>query len=106
ITCYVGSKIAQEGSITVPARLMQDFVASLPSSVISLELRENKLNITTEKYQSTINGVAAEEFPVMPAISNGRKWKIPAKTLKEGMQQVVVACSNDEARPVLTGVYF
>jgi len=106
ITCLVGSKISQEGSITVPARLMQDFVSSLPNDVISLELVDNKLNITTEKYQSVINGVAAEEFPVMPAIKGGSKWKIPAKVLKEGLQQVVVACSNDEARPVLTGVYF
>src|SRR5436190_10854308 len=59
ITCLVGSKIATEGSITVPARLMQDFVASLPSGVIELELNDNKLNISTDKYQSTINGVIA-----------------------------------------------
>jgi DNA polymerase-3 subunit beta len=106
ITCLVGSKISQEGSITVPARLMQDFVSSLPNSVIDLDLQDNKLHITTDKYQSVINGVAAEEFPVMPAIKSGTKWKIPAKVLKEGLQQVVVASSNDEARPVLTGVYF
>lgn len=106
ITCLVGSKIGQEGSITVPARLMQDFVSSLPAGVIDLQLTDNKLNITTEKYQSVINGVAAEEFPVMPAITKGTKWSINGKVLKEGLQQVVVACSNDEARPVLTGVYF
>ncbi|MGZ6004847.1 MAG: DNA polymerase III subunit beta [Candidatus Saccharimonadales bacterium] len=106
ITCLVGSKISREGSITVPARLMQDFVGSLPNGVIELDLVDNKLNITTDKYQSVINGVAAEEFPVMPAITKGTKWKIPGRLLKEGLQQVVVACSNDEARPVLTGVYF
>ena len=106
ITCMVGSKISKEGSITVPTRLMQDFVSSLPGGVIDLDLNDNKLNITTDKYQSVINGVAADEFPVMPAIKGGTKWSIPAKTLKEGLQQVVVACSNDEARPVLTGVYF
>src|SRR5690242_20039224 len=56
ITCLVGSKISQEGSITVPAKLMQDFVSSLPNGVIELDLQDNKLNITTEKYQSVING--------------------------------------------------
>lgn len=106
ITCLVGSKIGQEGSITVPARLMQDFVSSLPTGIIDLQLNENKLNITTDKYQSVINGVPSEDFPVMPAITKGTKWKINGKLLKEGLQQVVVACSNDEARPVLTGVYF
>lgn len=105
ITCFVGSKVSNEGAITVPARLMQDFVSSLPSGVITLSLDEHKLHITTDKYQSTINGVSAEEFPVMPAITKGKNWSIPAKTLKAGLQQVVVAASTDDARPVLTGVY-
>ena len=43
ITHYIGSKIADLGAITVPARLMQDFVSSLPSGVIDLELDDNKL---------------------------------------------------------------
>lgn len=105
ITHYIGTKISQEGSITVPARLMQDFVSSLPSGVIDLKLDDYKLNISTDQYQSVINGVSADDFPVMPAISNGRSWKISGKVLKTGLQQVVVAASSDEARPVLTGVY-
>lgn len=106
ITHYVGSKVSQEGSITVPARLMQDFVSSLPGGVINLELEEFKLHITTDQYKSTINGIAADEFPVMPAIAKGETWVIPSKVLKKGLQQVLMAASNDEARPVLTGVYF
>lgn len=105
ITHYIGSKVSQEGSITVPARLMQDFVSSLPNGVIDLKLEDNKLHISTDKYQSVINGVSAEDFPVMPAISEGQKWKIDSKTLKSGLQQVVIAASSDEARPVLTGVF-
>lgn len=106
ITHFIGSKVAKEGAITVPARLMQDFVSSLPSGVIELKLDDNKLHITTDKYNSTINGITAEDFPVMPAIAEGQTWTIPGKLLKSGLQQVVVAASNDEARPVLTGVYF
>lgn len=106
ITQYIGSKISQEGAITVPARLMQDFVSSLPSGIIELKLEDNKLRITTEKYQSTINGITAEDFPVMPAIAEGQNWTIDSKLLKTGLQQVIVAASSDEARPVLTGVYF
>lgn len=105
ITHFIGSKVTDEGSITVPARLMQDFVSSLPGGVISLELEENRLHITTDKYNSTINGITAEDFPVMPAIEKGSSWKIPGKTLRTGLQQVIIAASNDEARPVLTGVY-
>lgn len=105
ITHYIGSKVAQEGSITVPARLMQDFVSSLPSGVIELKLEEHKLHISTERYNSIINGVAADEFPVMPAISDGSNWTIPAPLFKKALQQVIFAASSDEARPLLTGVY-
>jgi DNA polymerase-3 subunit beta len=57
-------------------------------------------------YNSVINGVSADEFPVMPAIDKGDKWKIDVQVLRHSLQQVVVAASNDDARPVLTGVYF
>jgi DNA polymerase-3 subunit beta len=105
ITHFVGSKIEKEGSITVPAKLMQDFVSSLPDSVLKLELTDNKLHISTDQYQSSINGIAADEFPVMPAISEGTPLKLLAKDFKQALQQVVFAASPDDARPVLTGVY-
>lgn len=105
ITHYVGTKVAKEGSITVPARLMQDFISSLPSGIIELELEETKLHITADSYNSTINGTVADEFPVMPDIEGGESWEIPASTLKKGLQQVVLAASSDESRPVLTSVY-
>lgn len=105
ITQYIGAKVMEEGSITVPARLMQDFVGSLPGGAINLELDDFKLHISTGQYQSVINGVSAEEFPVMPIITDGRTWKVPGDILKKSLQQVVLAASNDEARPVLTGVF-
>ncbi len=106
ITHYIGSKVATEGAITVPARLTQDFVSSLPSGVIELSLEDHRLHISTDKYQSVINGVSAEEFPVMPAISDGKTWSVASRILKRGLQQTIVAASTDEARPTLTGMFF
>jgi DNA polymerase-3 subunit beta len=106
ISHFIGSKIDQEGSITVPARLTQDFVTNLPDSVLKLELDNNKLHISNDQYQSTINGVAADEFPVMPTISGGASATLPAVDFKKALSQVVFAASADDARPVLTGVYF
>src|SRR5688572_7794226 len=97
-THYIGAKVEEEGAITVPARLMQDFVNSLPSAVINLELDEYRLHISTDQYQSVINGVSSEEFPVMPAIENGKSWTISGPQLKKSLQQVVMAASTDEAR--------
>ena len=104
ITHYIGAKVSEEGSITVPARLMQDFVGSLPEGVINLELDETKLHVTTEQYKSVVNGIIADDFPVMPAISEGKTWTLNGSVLKKGLQQVVFAASSDETRPVLTGV--
>ena len=104
ITQYIGAKVGTEGAITVPARLMQDFISSLPSTVIALELDDSRLKISTEQYNSTINGIVADDFPVMPAISGGKSWTVGAAQLKKGLQQVVFAASADESRPALTGV--
>jgi len=104
ITHYIGAKVSQEGSITVPARLMQDFVSSLPTGVINLDLEETKLRVTTDQYKSVVNGIMADDFPVMPAISGGTKWSVDAAHFKKGLQQVVFAASSDESRPVLTAV--
>lgn len=106
ISCELGAQVQDEGSLTVPARLLQDFVSSLPAGVIELEQEEQRLKVTTDSYKSVINGVSAEEFPVMPAIDDGMTWKISGPLLKKALQQVLIAASNDEARPVLTGVYF
>lgn len=105
ITHLIGSKISKEGSITVPARLMQDFVSNLPSGVIDIELDDHKLNISAGKYKSTINGVSAEDFPVMPDIADPKKIELDASLIKKSLQQTVLAASSDETRPVLTGVF-
>lgn len=105
ITYYVGTKVAEEGAITVPARLMQDFINSLPHGVIDLSLEDYKLHIEAGQYKSTINGIAADEYPEMPVISAGNSWTVAASDFKKTLQQVVGAASSDEARPVLTGIY-
>ncbi len=105
IVHYIGAKINEEGAITVPARLMQEFVSSLPSGVINLELTDTKLKVTTDQYKSVVNGIIADDFPVMPMIEDGVNWSIPTQIFKKGLQQVVFAASSDETRQVLTGVY-
>lgn len=105
ITQFTGAKIVTEGAITVPARLTQDFVSSLPESVLNLEVVDHKLSITTEKYSSTINGVVADEFPIMPSIEKPTTIKIDAGKFKKGLQQTLLAASSDDSRPVLTGLY-
>ncbi|HUA13582.1 MAG TPA: DNA polymerase III subunit beta [Candidatus Sulfotelmatobacter sp.] len=104
ITHYIGAKVSEEGSITVPARLMQDFVSSLPEGIIELSLEETKLHVSTDQYKSVVNGIIADDFPVMPALKDGKEWTVDGKAFKKALQQIVFAASSDETRPVLTGV--
>lgn len=106
ITQFIGGKVDRDGSITIPARLTSDFVSNLPKGTINLELEKNKLHIKTNQYQSTINGITAEDFPAIPKLSNKKSLKIPIIDLKKSLQQVLFTASNDDSRPVLTGVFF
>ncbi len=105
ITETIGAKIEQKGAITVPARLMQDFIGSLPSGNLELEVADNKLSLRMDRFDSTINGMSPEDFPVMPTIDGGSVIKLSSKEIKTTLQQVLFTASTDDARPVLTGVY-
>lgn len=105
ITEHIGAKVSKEGAITVPARLFQEFISSLPSGTIDIETKDHKCTVTSGNYNSTINGMLADEFPVVPKIEKGTELSIGSKELKKSLQQVVVAASSDDTRPVLTGVY-
>lgn len=105
ITEIIGAKISREGAITVPARLFQEYISSLPSGTIDIVVDEHKCTITSGNYNSVVNGMLADEFPVVPKIDKGSTLSIASKDLKKALQQVVIAASSDDTRPVLTGVY-
>ena len=105
ITEYVGSKIETEGSLTVPARLMSEFISNLPKGNVSLSVDGTKLHIKSGAYQSTINGMLPDEFPALPEIIALQEVSVATTILKRAIQQTVLVASNDDTRPILTGVY-
>ena len=106
ITCWIGAKITEEGSTTVPARTFTDLIATLPSDQVemSLNVRNQKLNVRCGSSNTDINCIDAQEFPPMPVPDLAEGIPINVTELKEMIQQVAFAASTDEARPVLTGV--
>ena len=105
ISQQIGTKIKTEGSLTVPARLFQDFVSNLPKTTISLKQNENRLHLSAENYKSIINGTAIDDYPIMPALQSEESFTIPAQEMKQALQQVIFSAYSDESRPVLTAVY-
>ena len=105
---YVNAKVTKEGTITVPARLLADFISNLPKGDIKLIAEGEKLTISAGKYKSTMNGILADDFPELPVIDEKEAvaFKIPTDIFKEAVNQVIIAASNDMTRPALTGVFF
>jgi DNA polymerase-3 subunit beta len=105
ITCWIGAKIQEEGSTTVPARTFVDLVNTLPSDKVemSLSVRTQSLNVRCGAFNNDIKCIDAQEFPPMPP-SEGNGLTLDSANLREMIGQVAFAASNDDARPVLTGV--
>jgi DNA polymerase-3 subunit beta len=106
ITCWVGAKVKQKGDITVPARLLSDFVNSLPNDLIEINLPANSriLELKSGHFQAHIHGIDAADFPPIPQINDGITTTIEAASLREGITQVAFAAATEESRPVLTGI--
>ena len=106
ITTWIGGDVDDEGAITVPARLLSEFVNSLPSGNISLELMPGTgvLELKCGNAEARINGADADEFPPIPAVDEGVGARIEQGILKRAIARVAFAAATEESRPVLTGV--
>jgi DNA polymerase-3 subunit beta len=106
ITCWIGAKIEEEGSTTVPARTFTDLVNTLPPDHVNMELsiRTQTMNIRCGSSNTDLKCIDAQEFPPMPVPDLDEGLQIKITVLKDMIRQVAFAASTDEARPILTGV--
>ncbi len=106
ISVWIGASIESEGAITVPARLLVDFVSQLPEGPVKMDLDgdTDTLSVEAGAYRAKIKGIDADEFPPIPAASAEREVEIPTELFAEMIDQVVVAAATDDSRPVLAGV--
>ena len=106
ISCWIGAKIEEEGSITVPARLLTEFVSSLPSDTIAVNLspQTKTLGLKCARFEARISGIDAKEFPPIPSVDEGTNTVVEVDALRQAINQVVFAAATEESRPVLTGV--
>src|SRR5680860_304594 len=107
-TQYIGAKILKQGAITIPARLMSEFVSSLPKESIELKVVNENLHIKSGSYTSIINGFVADDFPELPTIneSSSIQYSVKIEDFKHAVSQTIINTSNDSTRPILTGVYW
>ena len=109
-TTWVGAQVMEEGSVTLPARLLIDFVNSLPADRVDIELNEDEevpgLNVRLKcaRFRATINGQSVEDYPSIPTVEEGEFGRIDAHVLRDAINSVGVAAATEDSRPVLQGI--
>jgi DNA polymerase-3 subunit beta len=107
ITCWVEARIEEEGTTTVPARLLTDFVSTLPAEELTMSVNERTqvLSLKGLRSDAHFRGVDPSEFPLIPGAEGSEaRLSLEAALLKEAIEQVEFAAAEDESRPALTGV--
>jgi DNA polymerase-3 subunit beta len=106
ISCWIGAKVEEEGAITVPARLLTEFISALPNDKVDINLspKTKALELKCARFEARISGIDAKDFPPIPKVDEGITTKIEVEALHQGVSQVVFAAATEESRPVLTGV--
>jgi DNA polymerase-3 subunit beta len=108
ITTWIGAMIEEEGSITVPARLLTEFIGSLPQGQIEItgSERPKSLSLNSGRINARISGTDAEDFPPIPTISaeEGVEFQVSTRDIKRSIDQTAFAADTEETRPVLSGI--
>lgn len=101
----IGAKIEKEGEITIPVKLLSNFINNLPNEdKISLETKNQNLNIVSGGYKTQIKGLSADDFPIIPKLKNNFLFSISAQKLKNVLVKVLFCVALNENRPEFTGI--
>lgn len=107
ITTWVGASVEEEGKVAVDARLLAEFVSTLPNDQVTLTNERGKfrLDVQAGRDHAEINGIDPDDFPVIPTVGDeAQTTSVDAAELREMISQVEFAAASDESRPVLAGV--
>src|SRR3972149_3515063 len=96
-TCWIGAQVEEEGAVTVPARLLTDFVTSLPNERIDLTVpaRGRQVHISCARNEATMAGMDAADFPPVPAVADGLSLTLEPKKLRKALSQGQLAAPPD-----------
>ena len=107
ITYQIEAEVSDAGECILPAKLFGDIVRRLPEGPVTVLVDENyKVSIRAGYASFTISAENAEDYPELPDVSTGRAIRIPQNKLKELISGTIFAVSENQGRPIHTGVKF
>ena len=106
ISTWIGAQIEDEGEVTIPARLLTEFINSLPAERIDLDYTDQPVGISVKcaRFSAQINGTPASDFPPVPTVESGVAGQIAPDVLTDAIKHVAIAAATEDSRPVLTGI--
>ena len=107
ITYDIPAEVTDPGECILPAKLFGDIVRRLPEGPVTVVVDDNfKVSIRAGFASFTIAAESAEDYPNLPDVNEGRGVKIPQNELKKLISGTIFAVSENQARPIHTGVRF
>ncbi|MDP3985891.1 MAG: DNA polymerase III subunit beta [Candidatus Veblenbacteria bacterium] len=105
ITTMVRGKTEGEGTVTVQGRLFSEAVALLPHDKVELVVEGTTLTLICGRSRTVVRGMSADDFPVIPQVSGGTKFSLPADELGQAIASVAFTVNPEEGRPEISGVF-
>lgn len=107
ITVTMDAAVQEPGACIMPARLFFDIIRKLPDDTVSIQVDENfKVNIRGGISSFTITALSAEDYPELPDVDSEKGIRVPQCELKAMISGTIFAVSENQARPIHTGVLF
>ncbi len=107
ITYQIDAEVTDPGSCVLPAKLFGDIVRRLPEGPVTVVVDESfHVSIRGGYASFAISAESSEDYPELPDVGQGRSVMIPQKALKELISSTIFAVSENQARPIHTGVKF
>jgi len=107
ITYRIDAEVSDTGECVLPAKLFGDIIRRLPEGPVTVVVDENyKVSIRSGYASFTISAESAEDYPELPDVGSGRSIRIPQTALKELIGGTIFAVSENQGRPIHTGVKF
>jgi len=104
---WCDSKVEEKGSIVLPGKLLMDILREMPDTQLNFKVDNNfKIGMSSDFGEYKISGQNINDYPKIPSLETEETLKIKKQYLKRMIEKTMYACSTDNLRPALTGVYF
>ena len=107
ITYFIDAEVSDVGECVLPAKLFGDIIRRLPEGPVTVVVDDNyKVSIRAGYASFTISAESADDYPELPDVGTGRSIRIPQTALKELISGTIFSVSENQGRPIHTGVKF